>query len=52
MELLEIVFVRKKSIPRSCWNFEALFSLKLASENGENIERLDKANIERYSGML
>jgi len=31
MELLEIVFVREKSIPRSCWNFEALFSLKLAT---------------------
>jgi len=30
MELLEIVFVREKSNPRSCWNFEALFSLKLA----------------------
>jgi hypothetical protein len=29
--LLEIVFVREKSIPRSCWNFEALFSLKLAT---------------------
>jgi hypothetical protein len=31
MELLEIIFVREKSIPRSCWNFEALFSLKLAT---------------------
>jgi len=30
MELLEIVFVREKSIPRSCWNFETFFSLKLA----------------------
>jgi len=24
--LLKIVFVREKSILRSCWNFEALFS--------------------------
>jgi len=31
MELLEIVFVIEKSIPRSYWNFEALFSLKLAT---------------------
>jgi len=31
MELLEIVFVKEKSIIRSCWNFEALFFLKLAT---------------------
>jgi hypothetical protein len=31
MELLKIVFVREKSIPRSYLNFEAIFSLKLAT---------------------
>jgi hypothetical protein len=30
METLEITFVEEKSILRSYWNFEALFSLKLA----------------------
>jgi hypothetical protein len=30
MELLEIVFVGEKSIPRSCLNLEAFFSLQLA----------------------
>jgi hypothetical protein len=31
MELLKIVFIREKSILRSYLNFEALFSLKLAT---------------------
>jgi hypothetical protein len=31
MEVLEIAFVKEKSIPRSCWNFEALFSYNLAT---------------------